>query len=108
MKFVQMTDKMLIEFCKKSICQHQNCFFAGCRGKQNCMFFELLKRFENMIEKEEQMKNYIVKIRIKFNECDVGVSNVFVRDSNEEFAGKVALNFFSDKYDCEIIEVKEN
>ena len=54
MKFVQMTNKMLIEFCKKSICQHQDCFFAGCREKQNCMFFELLKRFENMIEKEEK------------------------------------------------------
>lgn len=28
--------------------------FAGYREKQNCMFFELLKRFENMIEKEEK------------------------------------------------------
>ena len=53
------------------------------------------------------MKNYIVKVRIKFNNCEVGTAKVFVRNSNEEFASKVALNFFSDKYECEIIEVKE-
>ncbi len=53
------------------------------------------------------MKNYIVKVRIKSNDCEVGVAKVFVRDSNEEFAGKAALSFFSDKYDCETIEVKE-
>ena len=54
------------------------------------------------------MKNYIIKVRIKSNDCEVGVVKVFVRDSKAEFAGKVALSFFSDKYDCEIIEVKEN
>lgn len=54
MKFVEMSDAELVEFCKNHICQHQDCFFAGCRGKQNCMFFELLKRFENMIDKEEK------------------------------------------------------
>ena len=54
MKFVQMTDKMLIEFCKNSICQHQDCFFAGCQGKQNCMFFELLKRFEKIVTKGDE------------------------------------------------------
>lgn len=54
------------------------------------------------------MKNYIVKVRIKSNDCEVGLAKVFVRNSNEEFAGKVALRFFSDKYDSEIIEVKEN
>lgn len=54
------------------------------------------------------MKNYIVKVRIKYNDCEVGAAKVFVRDSKAEFAGKVALNFFSDKWDCEIIEVKEN
>ena len=54
------------------------------------------------------MKNYIVSVKIKYNDCEVGVAKVFVRDSNEELAGKVALRFFSDEYDCEIIEVKEN
>lgn len=54
------------------------------------------------------MKNYIVKVRIKSNDCEVGVAKVFVRDSKGEFAGEVALSFFSDKCDCEIIEVKEN
>ena len=54
------------------------------------------------------MKNYIVKVRIKSNGCEVGVAKVFVRDIKEEFAGKAALSFFSDKCDCEIIEVKEN
>ena len=53
------------------------------------------------------MKNYIVKIKIKSNNCEVGVANVFVRDSNEEFASKVVLDFFRDKYQCEIIEIKE-
>jgi hypothetical protein len=54
------------------------------------------------------VKNYIVSVKIKYNDCEVGVAKVFVRDSKEEFAGKVALSFFSDKYDCEIIEVTEN
>ena len=54
------------------------------------------------------MKNYIVKVRIKYNDCEVGVAKVFVRNSKGEFAGKVALSFFSDKCDCEIIDVKEN
>lgn len=54
------------------------------------------------------MKNYIVKVRIKSNDWEVGVAKVFVRNSTGEIAGKVALRFFSDKYDCEIIEVKEN
>ena len=53
------------------------------------------------------MKNYVVSVAIKLNDCEVGIAKVFVRDSNEEFASKVALNFFSDKYECEIIEVKE-
>lgn len=53
------------------------------------------------------MKNYIVKVKIKFKDCEVGAAKVFVRDSNEEFASKVALNFFSDKYECEVIGVKE-
>ena len=54
------------------------------------------------------MKNYIVSVKIKLNDCEVGMAKVFVRDSKGEFAGKVALSFFSDKCDCEIIEVKEN
>ena len=54
------------------------------------------------------MKNYIVTVRIKYNDCEVGWARVFVRDSKGEFAGKAALSFFGDKYDCEIIEVKEN
>ena len=53
------------------------------------------------------MKNYIVSVKIKYNDCEVGVAKVFVRDSNEEFASKVVLDFFSDKYQCEIIEIKE-
>lgn len=53
------------------------------------------------------MKNYIVKVKIKFNDCEVGVAKVFVRNSNEEFASKVVLDFFSDKYQCEIIKVEE-
>ena len=53
------------------------------------------------------MKNYIVKVKIKFKDCEVGAAKVFVRDSNEEFASKVVLNFFSDKYQCEIIEIRE-
>ena len=53
------------------------------------------------------MKNYIVSVAIKLNDCEVGVAKVFVRDSNEEFASRVALNFFSDKYECEVIGVKE-
>ena len=53
------------------------------------------------------MKSYIVKVRIKSNDCEVGVAKVFVRDIKEEFAGKAALSFFGDKYDCEIIGVKE-
>lgn len=51
------------------------------------------------------MKNYIVKVRIKVNDCVVGTAKVFVRDINEEFAGKAVLKSFNDKYDCEIIEV---
>ena len=54
------------------------------------------------------MKNYIVSVKIKLNDCEVGMAKVFVRDSKGEFARKVALSFFGDKYDCEIIEVKEN
>lgn len=54
------------------------------------------------------MKSYIVKIRIKFNDCAVGVAKVFVRDGNAEFASNVALNFFSDKYKCEVVDVIEN
>ena len=54
------------------------------------------------------MKSYIVSVKIKFNDCEVGMAKVFVRESNSEFAGKVALSFFVDMYDCEIIEVKEN
>lgn len=54
------------------------------------------------------MKNYIVKVRIKFNDCDVGTAKICVRDSKGEFAGKVALSFFSEECDCEIIEVKES
>ena len=53
------------------------------------------------------MKNYIVSVKIKLNDCEVGMAKVFVRDNNEEFASKIALNFFSDKYGCEIIEVKK-
>lgn len=53
------------------------------------------------------MKNYIVKVRIKSNNCEVGVAKVFVRDSKGEVASKVVLDFFSDKYQCEIIEIKE-
>ena len=54
------------------------------------------------------MKNYIVSVKIKLNDCEVGTAKVLVRDSKGEFAGKAALSFFSDKHDCEIIEVKEN
>ena len=54
------------------------------------------------------MKNYIVKVRIKFNDCEVGVAKVFVRDRNAEFASNVALNFFSNKYECEVVGVDEN
>lgn len=53
------------------------------------------------------MKNYIVSVKIKYNNCEVGMAKVFVRDSNEEFASDVAIKFFSDKYECEIIDVKE-
>lgn len=53
------------------------------------------------------MKKYIAKVRIKFNDCEVGTAKVFVIDSNEEFASKVVLDFFSDKYQCEVIEIKE-
>ena len=40
------------------------------------------------------MKNYIVKVRIKSNDCEVGVAKVFVKDNNEEFASRVVLSFF--------------
>lgn len=53
------------------------------------------------------MKNYIVKVRIKSNDCEVGTAKIFVRDNNEQFASKAVLDFFSDKYQCEIIEIKE-
>lgn len=53
------------------------------------------------------MKSYLVSIKVKYEDCEVGVAKVFVRDGNGELAGKVALSFFSDKYDCEIIGVKE-
>ena len=51
------------------------------------------------------MKNYIVKVRIKSNDCEVGVAKVFVRDGNAKFASKVALDFFSDKYEYEVVGV---
>lgn len=54
------------------------------------------------------MKSYIVKVRIKFNDCEAGVAKVFVRDGNAELASNVALNFFSDKYECEVVGVTEN
>ena len=53
------------------------------------------------------MKNYIVSVAIKLNDCEVGVAKVFVRDSNEEFASKVVLNFFSNQYQCEVLKIKE-
>ena len=53
------------------------------------------------------MKNYVVSVAIKLNDCEVGVAKVFVRDNNEGFASKVVLDFFSDKYQCEIIEIRE-
>lgn len=54
------------------------------------------------------MKSYIVSVKIKYKDCEVGVAKVFVRDGNAEFASNVALNFFSDKYGCEVVEVTEN
>lgn len=53
------------------------------------------------------MKNYIIKVRIRSNDCEVATAKIFVRDNNEQFASKVVLDFFSDKYQCEIIEIKE-
>lgn len=53
------------------------------------------------------MKNYIVSVKIKYNDCEVGVAKVFVREINAEFASKVALNFFNNQYQCEIVEIKE-
>ena len=51
------------------------------------------------------MKSYIVSVKIKYKGCEVGVAKVFVRGSNAEFASNVALNFFSDKYECEVIGI---
>ncbi len=53
------------------------------------------------------MKKYIVTVRIKLNDCEVGTAKVFVRNSNEKFASDVVSDFFAGKYECEIIEVKE-
>ena len=54
------------------------------------------------------MKSYIVSVKIKYENCEVGVARVFVRESNAEFASNVALNFFSNKYECEVVGVAEN
>lgn len=53
------------------------------------------------------MKNYIVSVKIKLNNCEVGIAKVFVRESEKEFASSVALSFFRDKYECEVIGIEE-
>lgn len=53
------------------------------------------------------MKNYIVSVKIKLNDCEVGIAKVFVRESEKELASSVALSFFVDKCECEVIGIEE-